>query len=92
VVLDSAFFGAISDITKLVPKFSERRKKEIQEETLKLKSLEYLFHRKAVEFSRESFSNEILGIAYELKKQSEYLKELYVIYAKEIKANEGNKT
>jgi len=83
-ILDSEFFGAINSIAQLIPKFSDRRKIEIREKTEEILELETLFHKKAVEFTSSSFSDELLGVSYELKTKKEYLKSLYIIYAAEL--------
>lgn len=84
-VMLSELFGAIKEIASLVPEFSEKRKKEIQEETDLYLLLEKRFNDMAVVFDIGSRSDELLGIADALNAQSEKLKNLYVIYAEEIK-------
>ena len=86
VLLLGEFFGAIKEISKKVPDFSENRKKEISKETEKLLELEEKFNNEALSFGIGSRSDEILAIADSVNKQSEKLKNLYVIYAKELES------
>ena len=85
-VLLSKFFGAIGDISNLIPNFSERRKKELAEETKKLAALENAFNHAAVSFGSGSRSDELLGLADTVNAQDKKLKNLIIIYAKELTA------
>lgn len=88
-LLASEFFGAVKNITALVPKFDERKKKAIEEETEKLAIIEKRFNDVAVEFRIGSRTDELMGLADLYKAQELKLKNLYIIYDKELRgANE----
>lgn len=80
----SKFFQAISDISSLVPKFGEKRKKELDAETRLLSKLEKAFQDAVVTFKDGSRSDELLGLADELSNQKDKLEKLVIIYAKEL--------
>lgn len=86
-LLLTEFFGAIKEIASLVPNFSEKRKKELDEETRILFDLGKKFNNAAVEFKPGSRSDELLGLADDVNSQEKALRDLYVIYAKELRGN-----
>lgn len=78
-------FTAISEVASLVPKFDEKKKAKVDKETSKLRELEEDFQKAALEFSLNSFSDELLGLADAVKSQEKKVEDLWVIYAKELK-------
>lgn len=85
ILLASEFFGAVKKIASLIPEFSERRKKEIAKETEKHLDLETKFNKMALEFKVGSRSDELLGLADAVNAQDKKIRNLYVIYAKELR-------
>lgn len=83
-VAATELFKAISSIAALVPEFGERRKKEIADETELLLKYEAQFSRAAMEFVAGSRSDELLGLADVVKRQESKIKNLIMIYAKEL--------
>lgn len=84
----SEFFGAVKGIVSLIPKFDERKKKAIEKETEILATIEKKLNDAALEFTIGSRTDEILGLSDALKAQELKLKNLYIIYEKELRGTE----
>ena len=85
LLLLSEFFGAIKEIAKLIPDFPEKIKKQIDDETKILVTLEREVHDASVTFGAGSSSDELLGMVDDMNAQAEKLKHLYILFAKELK-------
>ena len=83
--LGTAFFGAVSEVSQLVPKFDEKRKKEIDELYADIVRREKVLHDYAVSFGPDSFMHVLLGLAKEVETAKQVYQEKYIIFAKEIK-------
>lgn len=84
--LASNFFGAVKEIASLIPNFSEEKKEMLEDETRKLEALEKSFNDSAVSFKMGSRPDELLALAEAVRTQEKKLRELYVIYAKELRS------
>lgn len=84
-------FGAINTIASLVPEFSEEKKELLQKETEVYSKLERILNKIMLEFKIGSNTDEMFAISEELNYQAKKLKNLYVIYAQEIKGIKSGK-
>lgn len=82
------FFGAVREIFNFIPNFSERRRREIHEETRELLRLRTKFNRTALEFNQHSRSDELLGLADAVKNQEEKLRRMVITFAQELRGGE----
>ena len=86
VLLATEFFSALSDGFQLIPKFPERRKKEIQKEIKILAEKEKQFLDYAHAFEIGSDADVLMGLQNIFKVQEKKIKDLFILYAKELES------
>ena len=78
-------FGAIRDIVKLVPTFSEEKKEEYDKQVKHLINLETHLENCIKALDSESRTNEVLYASDLVSRQQKKVEKLLLIYAKEIR-------
>jgi len=85
IALGTAFFGAVSEISSLIPDFGEKRRKELAELTASIINSHKRLRDYALEFNEGSSSDVLFGLSEDVKVQEKLYKEKIVIYAKELR-------